>query len=92
VLYTARWTGFLQGSPRLVFAQQFFLSVVFFSTGIPPLGWRFVTKIMLENLELTVFGKSITIRKISKSCTHCFKPDCLKRIESSCILPGISIL
>jgi hypothetical protein len=74
------------------FLRNTFFSVVF-CVGVPlPLGWRFVTKLMLADLDSSVFGKTRTIRKISKSRTHCFKPDCLKRSKSSCILPGSSLL
>jgi hypothetical protein len=74
------------------FLRNTFLSVVF-CEGVPlPLGWRFVTKLMLADLDSSVFGKTRPVRKISKSRTHCFKPDCLKRSNASCILPGSSLL
>jgi hypothetical protein len=80
------------GTTPTSFCATLFFSVVF-CVGVPlPLGWRFVTKRMLADLDSSVFGKTRTIRKISKSRTHCFKPDCLKRSKSSCILPGSSLL
>jgi hypothetical protein len=64
-----------------------------FCVGVPlPLGWRFVTKVMLADLDSSVLGKTRTLRKKSKSRTHCFKSDCLKRGKASYILPGSSLL
>jgi hypothetical protein len=74
------------------FLRNNFFSV-FFCVGVPlPLGWRFVTTLMLADLDSSVFGKTRTIRKISKIRTHCFKPYCLKRSKTSCILSGSSLL
>jgi hypothetical protein len=74
------------------FWRNTFFSVVF-CVGVPlPLGWRFVTKLMLADLDSFVFGKTRTIRKILKRRTHCFELDCLKLSKASCILPGSSLL